>query len=108
MGMDLSGAGGYHRWTNMGWRDILSLAESYGWEPIGTGPPRGVKKAKWGVGTYYSNDGQLFYARDARRLAEALERALTELSKQQSFSADESEAIREFIEFCQAGSFRLF
>jgi hypothetical protein len=107
MGMDLSGAGGYFRWTNLGWGEILVLGKDFGWEPNGTGPPRGCKKAEW-VGTYYSNDGQLFYARDARLLAEALERALDAMSEEKSLSTDQESAIREFIEFCKAGSFRLF
>jgi hypothetical protein len=76
MGMDLSGVGGYFRWTNSGWSDILELGQEFGWIPMGTGPPRGERKASWGVGPYYGNDGQRFYARDARALADALERAL--------------------------------
>ncbi|NWG18818.1 MAG: hypothetical protein HXY39_00680 [Chloroflexi bacterium] len=100
MGMDISGAGGYFRWTNLGWSEVLSLARSAGWEPVGTGPPRGVLKADWS-GTYFSNDGQLVYARDAKRLADALERAIAECP------AEDNETLREFIAFCRAGSFRL-
>src|SRR4051812_47968129 len=74
--MDLSGAGGYFRWLNSGWADILELGQTCGWVPTGTGPPRGERKANWGDGSYFGNDGQLFYARDARALADALERAL--------------------------------
>ena len=99
MGMDLSGAGGYFRWTNSGWRETLELAEQYGWQPIGTGAPRGTLKAEWS-GSYFSNDGQLFYARDAQKMADALERAL-------EGTENEDEAIREFIKFCREGSFRL-
>jgi hypothetical protein len=66
MGMDLEGAGGYFRWTAEGWGTILELAEQYGWTPIGTGPPRGMRKSEW-ERTYDSNSGQLFYARDALR-----------------------------------------
>lgn len=76
MGMDLSGVGGYFRWTNDGWNETLELGEEFGWVPVGTGPPRGVLKADWQTGPYFGNDGQRFYARDARALAEALERAL--------------------------------
>jgi len=54
----------------------------YGWEPTGTGPPRGMLKADCS-GIYHGNDGQLFYARDA------------------------SESIRQFIKFCRKGSFRI-
>jgi hypothetical protein len=57
------------------WNDILELAERYGWQPTHTGPPRGMKAGEW-CGTYYSSDGQRFYARDAAALAEALDRFL--------------------------------
>jgi hypothetical protein len=76
MGMDLSGAGGYFRWSNSGWADILELGQAHGWVPAGTGPPRGELKADWGDGPYFGNGGQRFYARDAQALADALERAL--------------------------------
>ena len=118
MGMDLSGAGGYFRWTNLGWAEILDLGEEFGWKPTGTGPPRGRKKLKWHTEVYHSNDGQRFYARDARRLAEALERALEAIParkpakrgriKVRYFTPEEASNIREFIEFCKAGSFRLY
>ena len=101
MGMDLDGAGGYFRWTGTGWHDLLDRAEAAGWQPIGTGPPRGILKADW-VGAYHSNDGQRFYARDANRLADALERCLGELS------AEERKVWKKFIAYCRAGSFRLF
>lgn len=138
--MDLSGAGGYFRWTNSGWSDILELGEEFGWVPIGTGPPRGELKADWRDGPYYGNAGQRFYARDARALADALERAVAGLPKRKppkrgrvATTTDYIEAeltgserpkrgrvairqwtpedvayIREFIEFCRAGSFRLY
>jgi hypothetical protein len=61
--------------TYAAWSDILELAEQYGWQPIGTGPPRWAKKDEWS-GSYYSSDGQRFYARDAAALADALERFL--------------------------------
>jgi hypothetical protein len=57
------------------WNDILELAERYGWQPTRTGPPRGMKAAEW-CGSYYSSDGQRFYARDATALAAALSRLL--------------------------------
>ena len=98
--MDLDGAGGYFRWTNSGWSSILQEAEAAGWEPTGTGPPRGVRKADW-HSSYGSNDGQRVYARDAKHLAEALERSIA------SNAADEATEVREFIVFCRAGSFRL-
>ena len=81
MGMDLSGAGGYFRWTTSEWYDLLEIASEFGWVPIGTGPPTGILKADWGDGTYDSNEGQRFYARDARAYANSLERALVAFSE---------------------------
>ena len=72
MGMDLSGAGGYFRWSNSGWADILELGQAHGWVPVGTGPPRRELKSAWGDGPYFGNGGQRFYARDAQSLADAL------------------------------------
>lgn len=140
MGMDLSGAGGYFRWTNSGWGDILELGEAFGWLPMGPGPPRGVLKAEWPGGSYFGNDGQRFYARDARALADALERALEAVSAGRSpvrtrraratdyleaelsdrprpkrgrvavrkLGPEEIAAVKEFIAFCRAGSFRIY
>lgn len=140
MGMDLSGAGGDFRWSNAGWADILALGQAYGWVPTGTGPPRGERKADWGDGPYVGNGGQLFYARDARALAYALERALAALSSGTSpprtrpaqatdrieaaltggpspkgrqaavrkFGPKDAALILEFVEFCRAGSFRIY
>lgn len=73
--MDLYGRAGYFRWTFKGWLDLLELAEQFGWQPTRTGPPRAQFASSWD-GNYWSNDGQLFYARDAKRFADALEQAL--------------------------------
>lgn len=49
----------------------------FGWEPMGTGPGRGIRNEDWVFSdNYWSNDGQLFYARDAKNLAAALDRFL--------------------------------
>jgi hypothetical protein len=107
MGMDLSGAGGYFRWTYSGWREVMELAEEFGWVPSRTGPPRGVRASEWdGTGAYWSNDGQRVYARDAKALAEALERALAAVPEQ--VPTDEAAYLREFVEYCKEGSFRLY
>jgi hypothetical protein len=74
MGMDLCRGRDYFRWDAMGWVALLETAMDYLWEPIGTGPPRGCLKKDWdGIRNYYGNEGQLFYARDAKNLATALE-----------------------------------
>lgn len=120
MGMDLSGVGGYFRWTNSGWTGILKLAEKHGWEPLGVGPPRNFPKAEWSGGTYFSNDGQRVYARDAYGIADALEKALTHFSKAKPsirkstrsrnwFATEEGQkAVRQFIRYCRKGSFRIY
>ena len=87
MGYDLSGAGGYFRWTGVGWAEVLDLGQEFGWEPAGTGPPRGELKADWFPGPYHSNEGQRFYAADARGLADALERALAAVPQKEPPSA---------------------
>jgi hypothetical protein len=74
MGMDLYRGREYFRWDAIGWVALLETAMDYGWEPKGTGPPRGFPKKDWdGSRNYYGNEGQLFYARDAKNLAAALE-----------------------------------
>ena len=40
MGMDLRGAGGEFHFNIGSWRNVLALAEQYGWKPQGTQPPR--------------------------------------------------------------------
>ena len=68
MGMDLCGPNGrYFHWTVSGWREVRARAEAAGWQPTGTGAPRGMRKADW-HGGYFSNDGQRVYVRP-RRLA---------------------------------------
>lgn len=77
MGMDLAEGKRGIGFSSAFWYDVLQLGLEYGWEPMGVGPPAGVRKAGWGGGeNYWGNDGQRFYARDARALAAALERAL--------------------------------
>lgn len=117
MGLDLYGAGGYFRWSGVGWANVLSLAQHYGWQGVGTGPPRGVLKSEW-VEIYWGNQGQRFYARDAVALAAALERAVTQMPKRKPkklgvthygslSSEDGRRALRELVGFCRAGSFRI-
>src|SRR6266496_4179586 len=56
-------------WNNTA---VLEIGKRHGWIRIGTGPHEGTKRDDWS-GIYDSNDGRLFYARDAARLADALE-----------------------------------
>lgn len=54
------------------WWALMTVAIGCGWDPRGTGPPRGVLRKNWSGG-YFSNDGQRFYCHDARRLAAVLQ-----------------------------------
>ncbi len=40
MGMDLRGVGGEFHFYIGSWRNVLALAERYGWKPRGTQSPR--------------------------------------------------------------------
>jgi hypothetical protein len=73
MGMDLYRGTQYFRWNALPWVALLETAINYGWEPTGTGPPRGCLKKDWDGSNYYGNQGQFFYARDAKNLATVLE-----------------------------------
>jgi hypothetical protein len=97
MGMDLSGKGGYFRFSNYGWRAALELAHEHGWEPAGTVPPKFTVYALDGVtvdevrtraerqsyanwsGGYFTNDYQVVSDEDAANIADALERALDDV-----------------------------
>jgi hypothetical protein len=93
MGMDLSGKGGYFRFSINGWCAALVLAWEHGWEPAGTkarevtvNAPDGATVdevrtrasrqyyANWGGG-YFTNDFQVVCDEDAN-IADALKRAL--------------------------------
>jgi hypothetical protein len=48
MGATLKRRGACFRWKRDSWDDLLLLAKEHGWNPLGTMPPRGVrKKAEW-------------------------------------------------------------
>jgi len=120
MGFDLEGAAGYFRWTSSGWLNIFELATKNGWEPTGTGPPKGTLKCDW-EGSYFANTGQLFYARDAKNIAAALEEELKNQPKPQPkkkkkqqieqdwlFSPEGQKSLRQFIKYCRKRSFRIY
>ena len=115
MGMDLISRRRFFQWNNVAWRTVLDIGIQHGWVPMGTGPCRGVRKRDW-VGDYFSNDGQLFYARDAKRLADALRtflnqkrRRLPRRRKNEAWfwSPAGKRALADFIRFCRKGSFRI-
>jgi hypothetical protein len=129
--MDLSGPGGDFAYNNTSWGHLLRLASTYGWEPAGTRPP---KRCRTWDGNYVTNDGQRVTAADARRLADALEKALPDLPDHDAlehkkkrvgqseefgipwqtptnpfewFSGAGKERLRTFIAYCRAGGFTI-
>jgi len=133
MGMDLHGvAGGYARFSNRSWRNVLKLAYEYGWKPLGTEMDEWIGRPDEWNGGYFSNDLQWVAEGDAARIANALEDALkdipdhdvdeTEVEHElvwaifnfddpvpplEYFSGAGKQKIRAFVEFCRAGGFRI-
>jgi hypothetical protein len=135
MGMDLISEGGDFWFPNHGWRAVLDLAHDYGgWVPAGTQAPQFDDEPPWHdwSGTYFSNDRQLVTAEDARNLADALERALSDVPREKTWvtkvlrtvdgrefegmpddlnplehfsGPDGRRYLEEFIRFCRAGEF---
>jgi hypothetical protein len=97
MGMNLSGKGGYFRFSFHGWRAAQELAHEHGWEPAGTEPPEFKVYAPDGVtvdevatqayrqhyfdwgGGYFTHNHQVVSDEDAANIADALERALDDV-----------------------------
>jgi hypothetical protein len=102
--MDLSGKGGYFRFSNYAWYAALALAREHGWEPAGTKTPEvtvyapdgttvdevatRMKRQAYGDwdGDYFYNDGRLVTDEDARNIADALERALDLVPEEGDFA----------------------
>jgi hypothetical protein len=80
MGFDLFGRDDDFHFNTYCWWFAVTLAVGCGWEPMGTGAPRGVPAREWSGG-YFTNDGQRLYVRDARRLAEVLTKILSATDK---------------------------
>lgn len=78
MGMDLVSDHGEQRFTAMGWYMCLKYAIEFGWIPEGTAAPIDFP-GQW-QGDYCSNDFQRVTDSDARKLGEALLRAVAALS----------------------------
>lgn len=104
-------------WLNMtGYRQMLTLARSYGWEPQGTtsAEPAGEVWEGW----YFANNQQTITKEDAMGIATALERAIVDLPTEPqveltidnrdlaplAFFAGRHEVIEDFIAFCKEGS----
>ena len=88
-----------------GWRKILEIAFNHGWKPTGTVndiDQDGKPIQDWS-GTYFSNDYQYVTDEDAKNLAEALERAISEFDEELYMKK-----VLPFIEFCKKGGFHIF
>ncbi len=117
MGMDLIGPHRWFQWNITGWSTVLDIAMRHGWIPMGTGPCRGVRRKERDLEGYYSNDGHIVYARDARKLADALETFLAQTRSRHAvrrkneawfWSKPGRKVIRNFAVFCRKGSFRIY
>lgn len=81
MGYDLiNSAGASHQWRAMGWWNLLNLAVEYGWRPRGT-RIRSGDTPSWN-GNYFENAGQEVSAEDAASLADAMERMLADVKRE--------------------------
>ena len=96
MGYELrSQRGGELDLNAINWPRVVELALENGWEPAGTLAPldwcdteSGHDPEQWGGG-YCTNDGQYVTAKDARAMADALERSLNH--------APEEVQVRDFL-----------
>src|SRR5215210_1255397 len=91
MGIDLIRREEGSLWfQHFSWARILCLAVDYGWEPMGTIRPSYLDDPDFGYyddepwdGNYSSNDQQSVRAEDANALADALEKAMDDVSDQE-------------------------
>jgi hypothetical protein len=89
------------------WIEVLCVAETYGWQPMGTVLPEYCGRSAEGwTGSYTGNNGQIVTAEDANGIADALMRALDEAPYQEDKTLEtivlhNSEEIREYV--CRMG-----
>jgi hypothetical protein len=121
MGMDLSGKGGYFRFNQVTWIEVLTLAYDHGWKPAGTEPSRwrdaetgelcaqmSPDPETWESMDYFSNAFQWVTDEDAANIADALERAcVAKLEGDEELGSGFIGYLREFITFCRAGGFTI-
>ena len=118
MGMDLYGKGGYFRWLNYAWEEVLVIAKLGGWKPLAVTTFEGGEQHD--TCYYMYNDGQVVTAKDAKNMAAALERSLEpdmqkklKLRKRPRFdpwffTKGGVAYFRKFIVFLKAGAFRIY
>ena len=137
MGYDLLNTNGSFRFNLFAWHRLLILAQYFGWKPMGTVPSERITKCYLGdrdsdkkavqefiknwEGGYDSNDFQLVVKEDALNLADALMKAMEVLPDEgldlEYFSKDRAidyfsgrawrNYLKEFIQFCNNGEFRI-
>ena len=77
MGVDLRNDGGETiKLTNRHWAVMLTLAETFGWQPAGTLAPKEWHGPGEWAGRYDSSDGQFVLEEDAKSLARHLHGAV--------------------------------
>jgi hypothetical protein len=121
MGVDLSGKHGSQSYNWWAWRDLLEMARSNGWKPVGTTT---ADDPDWN-GDYFSNDGQRVTDDDAHAIADALSVAVRDAFEPSSIAGDSSgqsaanpsqsnppagmpfRAALDFLLFCREGGFTI-
>ncbi len=81
-------------------REMIDLAERYGWQPMGTLPPEDAQE--WD-GNYFYDNGQIVTGEDLKAMADGLERALS--MSPQLFLEEDKAQIRDFINFCRESDY---
>jgi hypothetical protein len=105
------------------WNRVLYLAGVYGWKPSGTLSPEDESLTSWDGG-YGVNEGQRVSEDDALAWAQALEKALPDISDEfqipfphveksgreillEELSGPNKEHLVQFIAFCKRGAFSI-
>lgn len=91
------------------WDTVLSLAEEFGWKPMGTlPPPLEEKPEEWDKADYYSQKGQKVTEQDAHAFAVAIGRALEFIpSGESEVEKAGSKFLQELSEFCEQGELEI-
>ena len=116
MSIELKGNGGYLNLRHSDWRDILDLAEMFGWNRKGTVAPRDLDRDESGEwpGCYNSNDFQVIHQDDAFEMSMALKRGMLALDDQSNlpprkrFLRYEYELVKQVYRLTNAGNVMIF
>lgn len=97
MGMDLMNQNEeWHYLTIADFRNALQLAQTAGWEPMGT-----LHEADEWDGNYSTNDGQIIMEEDLAALADALEKMLTFPPETLLNLSEDRAVFQELLKFCR-------